>query len=816
MIIMITLEKLQIWGLTRNQAKLLQFFVENRHRKDLSYKIIKEEIKSKKSFYREVLQDLIERKFLYILKDNRPITYHFNHNRFRELFQEYQYDFYEKQQDFEILFKKLKETKDYKEFLGLAKPQLRLADEQILILTALLSKFKREDKINAMTLKEINENLDGKIASPTIRYNLALLEKRGIIEIQKIGRTNYYRSKDLRTILEIEQKFQLKLWNEKKKIMQKIIQHFQKEPKKELKKTKNFRIIENFNNIKNDILDLIKNAKKEILLDFRCRFRPINVMRDFLGEILNELLEKSQRDGLISIKLILEIDDWLIHKLDYIFLPLITGILPNRFEIRVPIERELKEFRIVVDEKTLYQIIGANEVSPEDYGVEINNITTVTQTILSIKQIWENSLDIRDSIIEYTLDREIEREINRSIKKYPPKYNFSNSFLTIRGLRKCLRFMLRLFANAKNEILVIVGPVFQSTEGEFSVLEILSKENYYNELNTVIEKRVKAGVFVKWIRNTISPHLKIYQTDEAKKSFMDLVLNMNPLFQMRQLQLEQYQFSIIDQKILLIFDYFNEKMTIILDPFVINKYNILFQSVWSEAYDIRLQWLTEISKPLKKYIKNSFENIRLQINMPKEGKIRKFSGQFLKPILNFLLRSSKQEVYALRTYSPKVIKNKKEFLNQIIPYFFEFINAAKNHNFKMKVNLTYFPEFLELPNDEELKSTLDIFPRFQIHLLPNNIQSNAFFGIFDNYLLTFLGNTDLDDFHLLIINAENLNNYYKEQFKLLWDDSVDLRQLYLEYGTEKQKKLVLKSIKKHKLKKQLSSDQIRQKYPMKR
>lgn len=822
---MLTVEKLQIWGLTNNQAKLLYFFIKNRDKSELSYKKIKDEIKAKQSFYREVLQDLIEKKFIYEVKKNRPITYQFNEDRFREILQEKKNSYLKKQQEFNTLLEELKEGiqgKDKTQFLlnffksGQAK--LKLTDDQISILIALLSNENRKNDegspLNAMTLKEFSQELNKNNTIPVIRYNLSSLEKRGFVTLQKIGRTNYYIAKDLKSIIEIEQNFQETIWEEKEKRMQEIIQFLQRKPQKLIEKEKDFEVINNFEDIKNNIIKLIKEAESEILLDFRCDFERIDPIRDFLSEIFNILLETMRKKENLNIKLLLNVDDWLIHNLNIIFSQFIQVISAEKFGFRVPIERAKREFRILIDEKTLFQIVGIYELTIGGNGLEINNEITVGQAKLEFDQIWENSLDFRDAIIDYTISKDLEKAIRESNKKYPPEYKFTNKFIVLTGLKKVLRFLLRLYKDAKNELLTITGPIFPSKAGYLSVIETLSKEKFYDKLNAVIEDRNKAGVNIKWIRNTTGPpHLSLQSNDKSKKDFMDFILNMSN-FQMRQISLEQYQFSIIDHKILCIFDYSEQKLTLNFEDFIIEKYIFIFQKAWSEAYDIRLQWLTEVSETLQKYVQESFYKIDLQISMPKEGEIKKYEGKYLKPILGYLFKNTKTEIYILHTFSLLSTQNQNEFFLNLIYHISDYFKIIKDSNIQMKIILTYLPELLNEISSKYLETYLDLFPRYQINFLPSRFQSNNLFGIFDNYLFTILGGTDSDKFYLIITNDNNLRNYYREQFSLFWKESVDFRQIFYEYSSSPEgKKIMLVSFNKYNLEKEVESDQIKQLFP---
>ena len=112
-----------------------------------------------------------------------------------------------------------------------------------------------------------------------------------------------------------------------------------------------------------------------------------------------------------------------------------------------------------------------------------------------------------------------------------------------------------LIENAEKEVLTIQGPIFKTGERTLTVLETFSQEKFYDKLNSLVPKKIKEGVNFKWIRNITVPHLTIYPKDEMKRFFIDFILRMYPTFQMRQISFEQFQFAIIDQKILCFFEY---------------------------------------------------------------------------------------------------------------------------------------------------------------------------------------------------------------------------------------------------------------------
>ncbi|MFX1451096.1 MAG: hypothetical protein ACFFCM_09650, partial [Promethearchaeota archaeon] len=418
---------------------------------------------------------------------------------------------------------------------------------------------------------------------------------------------------------ENEQKFQENLWTEKKKRMNYVIQFFQKTPEKVHEKLKNFEVKTNIKEIKKTMIKLITNANNEIFFDFRCTFERINPIKEFLMEIFYSLLEILGEKSKIKVKILLNIDDWLIHKFDNVFLRLIMIIHPEKLEIRVPIENIKRECRLIVDEKTIFQAIGIYEFTEDENCLVIEDNSTIRPVKFEFNRIWENSLDIRDAMAEYAVNKELEKAIKESERKYPIEYDFSDKIIIIPGLKIGLKFYLHLIENAKSEIITIQGPIFKTEETTLSVLETFSKEKFYDKLNSLIPKKTKEGVLIKWIRNITYPHLAIYPKDEMKRLFMDLIMSLYPGLQMRQISFEQFQFAIIDQKILCFFEYSEySKIILIYDNFLVQKYLSIFQKLWLDAYDIRLQWLTEISQPLQEYIKSTFKKVKLQNPKSKE------------------------------------------------------------------------------------------------------------------------------------------------------------------------------------------------------
>ncbi|MHA1383287.1 MAG: hypothetical protein ACTSR3_05980 [Candidatus Helarchaeota archaeon] len=818
---MIDSEKLQLFGLTSNQSKVIEFFIKNRTRKDLNFRKIRTEIKSPKSFYREILLDLIDKKFLYVIRDKRPITYQLNEDRFEEIFQEYKNLYEKNQHKYDLILQKMTKlefknqlkSQDILKFLEKIKVELRLNEEQISIINILLSQKEDANSLTPITLNQIAKKLGKKNDITNIRYNLSLLEKRGFIFRRKIGRSNYFGSKTLMEIIEREKKYQEQTWIEKEEQMLAVIHFLEKYPKKLVRRDEHYDLKNNLSDIKNTIIKLIEGVQNEIIVDIRCGYERIDSIKIFLQEIFKKLLELILNKNHVKVKILLNIDDWLVHKLDFVFLQLITRIKTDNFEIRVPINEEQREFRIIGDNSIMFQILGVDTLSEDENGIKINNKRNIDQINDQFNRIWENSLDLRDAIFDYKIDKEIEKAIKKSEKKYPPEYNFKDKFLVIGGLQKGIRVLLRLYAKARNEICTILGPLFPSKSGVLSAVESLKQNKFYERINKVVSKKAKANLNIRWIRNTdATPHLQIYKNDDLKRYMIDFGLSLYPNFQMRQLSLEQYQFSIIDKKILVILEFSKQVMTISQDEFIIDEYNFIFEKAWSEAYDIRLQWLSEVSKKLGKYIENTFYQINLQISMPKEGEIKRFEGKFARPILYSLLNNLMQDIHKIHTIF-LFFTNDLEDISIDMICDDDFLNVSRALKVPTKIIINYFPQLKEIVSCRNLKTVIEIFPSCEFRLLPKNIQTYNFFGLFNEYIVNVEGKTNSDNYHIFIINNRNLRKYFLDQFNSLWDKSVDIRQFFYEYGKSETKNLVLDSIKKFGFEKKLNSDEIRELFP---
>ena len=198
--------------------------------------------------------------------------------------------------------------------------------------------------------------------------------------------------------------------------MQEVIRFFYKKPQKSPQKKEDFEIKNSFEDIKNSIIKLIKSCDKELILDFRCGFSRINIIREFFEAIFTNLLEILGNKANLDVKLLLNIDDWLIHKLDYLFIQLIRNISLKNFKFKVPIDGRKKEFRIISDKQVLFHIIGIYEFTGDEFGLIINNKSTAKGASYEFNQIWEESLDIREIMMNYSINKELEGTIIESEK----------------------------------------------------------------------------------------------------------------------------------------------------------------------------------------------------------------------------------------------------------------------------------------------------------------------------------------------------------------------------------------------------------------
>ncbi len=611
---MVEIEKLQLFDLNLNQSKLINFFIKHRGDEKLTYDRVKELYKPKRSFNRAVLKILMEKNLIYVVKEKRPNTYKLNENRFKEILKEKENNFVNTQTKLKKILQSLEENNNLKtnkeyilKVLGDNKQLLRLSNTQFNVLKTLISKADFDDFKTALSLKQIADELNKKGRLTKLRNNILTLDRMKFILKEKRVATNYYLPNKLEQIIKHEQNYQAAIWDERRKQMEKVVNFFEKELEKP-DREKGFQIKSNLNEIKQELLFSFQNAEKEILLDLRCNFVRTDIIKEFLEDIFKKLIEILNLKEKIKVKMLLKVDDWLIHRLDFIFLHLIQNINPIKFEFRVPPERSYSIFRILIDEKVM-EIPISHELTHFEKGLIITNKARVRKAKLEINHLWENSLDIRDVILDYRIDQKLENVIKTSDKKHPPIYNFTDN-IKITGVRKVLRVILRLFQNAEKEILTIIGPLYKAGESSASILKIIMQENFYSELNSLLDKKSKEGLNIQWIRNTTDPHLNLYESDEKKKAFIDLVLSLYPHFKMKQIDLEQYQFSIIDQKILGILEFYGQfRLVLNFDSKIKDDYYTLFQKIWSDAYDIRTQWLSEVSEPLKAYIQNTFKTI---------------------------------------------------------------------------------------------------------------------------------------------------------------------------------------------------------------
>ncbi|MHA1379403.1 MAG: hypothetical protein ACTSRG_13595 [Candidatus Helarchaeota archaeon] len=832
--------RLKDFKLTNNQAKLLLILINENKKKPearFTFKQIREKFSSKIWIYRELLDSLKKMGFLIVMKESRPIMYKYNSKRLEEILKEQQEIYFRTQKKFDNFLSEVKNgTIKNKEdllkifdFLHSIENQHSLTMENIIILKSLFSKRDGKFIPTSKTINQIAADIKN-LKIHKIRYNLKNLENTGIILSQKKSRIKYYRPLDLFTLLESERSFHQKLWDDKEKRMQQSIEFFQKSsviPTSTSQKTKqrdrNYEL-RNFNkeNV-NWIIGLIKNAKSETYLDFR-----MNMERDDkkieLGRILFEaLLELLRTNTNIKIRLFIYIDDWLVERLENLYYNLIQGITEGRIEIKVPLKKQAIFSRIIIDDSSVIDlIIGKDTHKPDKILLNKNQISN-KEAKRRYNEEWKKSIDIRQELLEHPISVNLKNLINKSLELKPPRIILGKQPLVIIGYEKIHNIILNLYKNARLEVLTIIGTISFSTKGNLDITEKTYQKTFFESFFKIIMSHCKAGLNIRLLRNTFElDHLNEVVNDRIRRE-TEILVNFYPTLQIRQVDLPEYQFTIIDRKILMLHQFIESKeiqLTIITDEFIINKFYALFQDNWAKSFDIRLNWLKHEKKPIKNFLKKSLKQLEFQMSLPEQGKIKIFDGKFTKYILNHLLNKNKNEIYAFQTFSElfykKRIDNKindtYKVSQFILSYNWEVIKAVMTKKMNSKVIFTYFPGYIEAITYKDLQNILDLFPTYQARFIPPGIQTNVVYTIFDEYIILIVGNIVLD-YQILIINDFNIREFYKAQFDSFWDNSIDLRQIFKEYGSKRRKKLIENSIKKFKLFREYHPMQIRKLFP---
>ncbi|NVM05171.1 MAG: hypothetical protein HWN67_22820 [Candidatus Helarchaeota archaeon] len=847
---MIEIEKLKEFGLTINQAKLLNLIINSKNRSALTYKQIKAEFNLEESFYWDLLDDLINKEFLTVDNETKPWKYKYDEGRFGKIIEEQETNYEKIQQDFENLIIELEKDSISEEFdlksvfelFQKAQSQKKLSNDQIFILSSFFS--KENGKIIPMTrtikqIEEIVKPLNVKLKKHNIRYYLNNLKEKGFVISQKDGRLNTYGPKDLLTILKNEKNFHQKIWENKKQRLQKTLNYFNnnqisddegiREPLKEIQ-TVSSEIEEKYKFIDFDlntvswVKDQMFRANEEIICDFRLTIDrtelKLRISEEFYKNLI-ELLNDVQKSYL-KVKLLIYLDDWLLHKLESLFAQAIHLVTQGKLEFRVPPDTEDKLVKIILDNSTLVDFLAKHDFAKFDKIFINRNEMSVKDARHIFEQVWERSLDVRDAMLEHTISTELEKVIKSSIKKRPPVYEFKKQPIIITGYKKVLSINLNLINRAESEILSISSLLTPINMRGQNLVDVSYQKSLYKDIFNILIEKCKNGVEVKILRNSTETSVKTSQDAEIIKGEIQLIISLSPFFQLRQIEIPQYQFTIIDKKLLLIYEFLESgriKLTVFTDRYIVEKFLFIFKNAWSDSLDFRLDWLTEKTNPLQLYLKDTLNQLDLTLSLPERGKMKIFDGKYTKLLINHLLKINKHEVDVFQSFSEHFFKNLenstdvKAFAGLVLSYGKDVMESVGSKNMKARVIVSYLPTYLKAISNKVLKHSLDLYPKYQVHFFPAGLESNIIYGIFDNYITLVIGDLASNNFQMLVINDYNLKQYYKSQFENSWNNTIDLRQIFQVYGTKKKKELANESIDKFKLENEFPLEEVRKFFP---
>jgi predicted transcriptional regulator len=202
--ITIPLQKLRLFGLTVNDARVMAFLLLNCGENGLTFNVMKKKYARPESIYRELLTNLIKKGFIFVSGIKRPLIYKLNRGRFREIF-ELSYNSFLADREYIVgMIEKLKYLEppagSHQEIFinNLVDARMRLQLPKIQL--SLLELLIRHQGFEGLSLEEVRQKLDH--STNDLRFHLNQLENRGFTKRRKIGRTNYYFSQDVITILE--------------------------------------------------------------------------------------------------------------------------------------------------------------------------------------------------------------------------------------------------------------------------------------------------------------------------------------------------------------------------------------------------------------------------------------------------------------------------------------------------------------------------------------------------------------------------------------------------------------------------------------
>ncbi|MFX1446483.1 MAG: hypothetical protein ACFFHV_24080, partial [Promethearchaeota archaeon] len=211
--------------------------------------------------------------------------------------------------------------------------------------------------------------------------------------------------------------------------------------------------------------------------------------------------------------------------------------------------------------------------------------------------------------------------------------------------------------------------------------------------------------------------------------------------------------------------------------------------------------------------------VDFQITLPERGKMRVYDAKFLRHILRYLINITRREFYMFLVASKQFIqqsKGREAFTHMVLSYSMDVKEAIKKKKIKSRVIASFQPIYLDAITFTEIKSALKLYPIYQLRFLPPPYQSNIIYSIYDNYMILIIGEESSSLFQILIINDINFRNNYLSQFNSAWNNSVDVRQVYFEYGSEKRREIISSSYKRVKLERNYTPEQIREFFPLKK
>jgi len=864
--------KLKEFGLSTNQAKLLWFFIKQKPESKISFKKINQKLKTKpyrklfkKDIHWDLLNSLLKQGFITVGEQVKPWVYQYNQERLKEILQKERKINSNIQMKLEQIIEILNKNDRDKNidinqilsFLQLSQGHNSVNNEQLLIMKTLYSNKNGKLSPCSLSINQIAEKIDG-ININKIRYNLKNLEKIGFIQSFKRGRNKIFRPFDLVNILKKEKDEHKKYWEQKQGQMSDIIQYFykisrnrdvseqkykedvlsnQKLPiQKSIHQTfeklvQTYELID-FDEDTMDLIDIfMKNSKKELILDFRISIKIIDTKTTIVESFFNRLISFLKNHPKIRVKIIAYLEGWLTTKLEPIYIQLIQLISEANFEFRIPIETNdenkgentNKIFRVITD-NTLIDLIVKKSLDNID-KIWINwNELSVEQARREFNNAWERSIDVRDALLEYSLSNELSNVLLASVTKKAPEYFFKIQGLSLTGYKKIHNIILNMYKRAKSEILTLTGTISFSKDKNLELIDEEYQRAFFNNFFETIIDHCKAGINIRLLRNNLENDLLTEINKERIKRAIELLVLFFPYLQIRQVDMPQYHFTIIDRKILMLHKFLERgqiRLTFFSDEFIINKFLALFENAWTKSFDIRMGWLSEKKSPVQQFLKKSLKKLSFQITLPKTGEIKVFDGKFTKHIIRHLLRVSKDEIFVFQSFSDLYYKSRGKNISdelfklsfQVLSYGWEVITAVITKKLKANIIVTYLPEYVSAITYKNLKLTIDLFPKYQVRFLPPGLQTNIIYSIFDNYVNLVIGDLRSDNFQFLIINDVNLKSFYKAQFINFWNNSIELRQIFKEYGSKRKKKLVIDSINKYRLYREYHPMEVRKIFP---